>query len=51
MAVATASVPLADALDLLAVCVEAGLGFDGAIAKLTEYMEGPLAEEFGTHAR
>jgi len=38
---------LTDALDLLAVCVEAGLGFDGAIAKLTEYMEGPLAEEFG----
>ncbi len=38
---------LPDALDLLAVCVEAGLGFDGAIAKLTEYMEGPLAEEFG----
>ena len=32
---------LPDALDLLAVCVEAGLGFDGAIAKLTEHMEGP----------
>jgi tight adherence protein C len=37
---------LPDALDLLAVSVEAGLGFDGAIAKLTEHMEGPLAEEF-----
>lgn len=37
---------LPDALDLLAVTVEAGLGFDGAVAKLTEQMEGPLAEEF-----
>ena len=37
---------LPDALDLLAVSVEAGLGFDGAVAKLTQYMEGPLAEEF-----
>jgi tight adherence protein C len=37
---------LPDALDLLAVSVEAGMGFDGAISKLTEYMDGPLAEEF-----
>jgi tight adherence protein C len=37
---------LPDALDLLAVSVEAGLGFDGAIVKLTENMNGPLAEEF-----
>jgi len=37
---------LPDALDLLAVSVEAGLGFDGAITKLTEHMHGPLAEEF-----
>ena len=35
-----------DALDLLAVSVEAGLGFDGAVVKLTEHMTGPLAEEF-----
>jgi tight adherence protein C len=37
---------LPDALDLLAVCVEAGLGFDGAITKLTEQMTGPLIDEF-----
>ena len=37
---------LPDALDLLAVSVEAGLGFDGALAKLTEHMDGALAEEF-----
>jgi len=37
---------LPDALDLLAVSVEAGLGFDGAVAKLTEHMQGSLAEEF-----
>ena len=37
---------LPDALDLLSVSVEAGLGFDGAIAKLTQYMTGPLSEEF-----
>jgi tight adherence protein C len=39
-------VSLPDALDLLAVSVEAGMGFDGAIAKLTEHMEGPLTDEF-----
>jgi tight adherence protein C len=37
---------LPDALDLLAVSVEAGLAFDGAVAKLTEHMQGALAEEF-----
>jgi tight adherence protein C len=39
-------VELPDALDLLAVSVEAGLGLDGAITKLTEHMNGPLVEEF-----
>ena len=37
---------LPDALDLLAVSVEAGLGFDGAVTKLTEHMEGALVQEF-----
>jgi tight adherence protein C len=37
---------LPDALDLMAVSVEAGLGFDGALSKLTEHMDGALAEEF-----
>ena len=37
---------LPDALDLLAVSVEAGMGFDGAVQKLTEHMQGPLIEEF-----
>ena len=37
---------LPDALDLMAVSVEAGMGFDGAISKLTEHMNGPLADEF-----
>jgi tight adherence protein C len=37
---------LPDALDLLAVSVEAGMGFDGAVSKLTEHMDGPLVEEF-----
>jgi tight adherence protein C len=36
---------LPDALDLLAVSVEAGLGFDASITKITEHMEGPLADE------
>jgi tight adherence protein C len=37
---------LPDALDLLAVSVEAGLGFDAAVVKITEQVQGPLGEEF-----
>jgi tight adherence protein C len=37
---------LPDALDLLAVSVEAGLGLDGAIAQLIDHMKGPLVDEF-----
>jgi len=40
-----ASGQLPDALDLLAVSVEAGLSFDAAIGKLTEHMQGSLVEE------
>ena len=38
---------LPDVLDLLTVSVEAGLGFDAAIAKVVEKMEGPFPQELG----
>jgi tight adherence protein C len=34
---------LPDALDLLTVCVETGLGFDAAIAQVAQKTEGPMA--------
>jgi tight adherence protein C len=37
---------LPDALDLLTICVEAGLGFDGALAKVTEKWDNELSREF-----
>ena len=41
---------LPEVIDLLVVSVEAGMGLDGALAKVTEKMSGPLAEEM-TRAR
>jgi len=38
---------LPDALDLLTVCVEAGLGFDAAMQKVTEKWKDELALAFG----
>jgi tight adherence protein C len=36
-----------DALDLMSICVDAGLTFDGAMAKVDEKWDDPLALEFG----
>ncbi len=36
-----------DALDLLTICVEAGLGFDGAMAKVYEKWDNELSLAFG----
>jgi len=37
---------LPDALDMLTVCVEAGLGFDSAMSQVARNTTGPLSEEF-----
>ena len=37
---------LADSIDLLTICVEAGLGFDAAMAHVSKNTTGPLANEF-----
>jgi len=38
---------LPDALDLLTIAVEAGLGFDAAIARVTDKFRNALSDEFG----
>jgi tight adherence protein C len=38
---------LPDALDLLTICVEAGLGFDAAMSKVNEKWDDPLSQDFG----
>lgn len=40
-----------DALDLLTICVEAGLGFDGAMSKLYEKWDTELGRSFGRVVR
>jgi tight adherence protein C len=35
-----------DTLDLLTISVKAGLGFDAALAKVTEKVKGPISDEF-----
>ena len=37
---------LPDALDLLTISVESGLGFDAAVAQVARNTDGPLAQEF-----
>lgn len=42
---------LADAVDLMTISVEAGLGFDAAVQQVARNTDGPLAEEFARMLR
>lgn len=39
---------LPDAIDLMSVCMEAGLSFDASLVKIAERMEGPIIDELMT---
>ena len=42
---------LADAIDLMTISVESGLGFDAAVQQVARNTDGPLAEEFSRMLR
>jgi tight adherence protein C len=42
---------LPDAIDLMTISVESGLGFDAAVQQVASNTEGPLADEFGRMLR
>lgn len=42
---------LPDVVDLISVSMEAGLGFDAAVQKVTEKYTGPVADEFATYLK
>ena len=42
---------LPDAIDLMTICVESGLGFDAAVQQVATNAEGPLADELGRMLR
>jgi tight adherence protein C len=42
---------LPDAIDLMTISVESGLGFDAAVQQVAHNTEGPLADEFGRMIR
>lgn len=37
---------LPDAIELLSLCVQSGMGFQAALAQVAAYQEGPVAQEF-----
>lgn len=39
---------IADTIDLMSVCMEAGLSFDASLVKISERMEGPFIDELMT---
>lgn len=37
---------LSDAIELLSLCVQSGMGFQSALAQVAEYQKGPVGQEF-----